>query len=131
MAGVKGRSGGPRPNSGGPRPGSGRKPKAKPQDDCMDLLGAPMPGQSGIEKMVEPPEVLPKMDMLEFLRLVALGQVRASNMQVRAAIAAAQYDHTKKADGGKKEAKAEKAASIAAGSSKFSTRTGPRLVASK
>lgn len=136
MAGVKGRSGGPRPNSGGPRPGSGRKPKAKPQDDCADLLGAPMPGQSSIGipatgKLVEPPEVLPKMDMLEFLRLVALGQVRASNMQVRAAIAAAQYDHTKKADGGKKEAKAEKAASIAAGGSKFSTRTGPRLVASK
>ena len=31
MAGVKGRSGGPRPNSGGARPGAGAKPKPKPE----------------------------------------------------------------------------------------------------
>lgn len=30
MAGVKGRSGGPRKNSGGVRPGAGRKPKPPP-----------------------------------------------------------------------------------------------------
>ena len=39
MAGVKGKSGGPRPNSGGARPGSGRKPKkAQPADKPANEL---------------------------------------------------------------------------------------------
>lgn len=52
-------------------------------------------------------------DMLQVLQDVALGKVEATALQVRAAIAAVQYTHTKKGDGGKKEEKqaaAEKAA---------------------
>lgn len=90
MAGIKGKSGGARVNSGGARPGAGRKPKAA-------------------KPLIETPDC----DMLKMLQDVALGRVEASAIQVRAAIAAVQYTHTKKSDGGKKEEKqaaAEKAA---------------------
>ena len=93
MAGVKGKSGGaranaggPRPNSGGARPGAGRKAKPAP-----------------------PPIPLPQMDMLTMLQKVAIGEVQATALQVRAAIAAVQYTHTKKGDGGKKDETAERA----------------------
>lgn len=105
MAGVKGRSGGPRPNSGGARPGAGRKPKPKPE--------------------IVP---VPDTDMLTFLQDVALGRIQAEAIQVRAAIAAVQYTHTKRADGGKKDeqhGKAEKAAA------KFAPSAPPRLVSSR
>lgn len=55
--------------------------------------------------------------MLQFLQDVALGRTDASATQVRAAIAAVQYTHTKKGDGGKKEEQAEKAEQ--AGKGKF------------
>lgn len=90
MAGVKGRSGGPRKNSGGARPGAGR-PRAKPREEEM----APIP--------------LGDMDMLDLLQKVATGMVEASPLQVRAAIAAVQYTHPKKGEGGKKEEKADAA----------------------
>ena len=51
MAGVKGRSGGARPNTGGARPGAGRKPKVvapvvieaspDPQKFLLDLMNDP------------------------------------------------------------------------------------------
>lgn len=110
MAGVKGKSGGPRknsggarPNSGGARPGAGRKPAEKPETP-----------------------VLPEMDMLAMLQKVALGQVDATALQVRAAIAAVQYTHTKRGDGGKKEAQDEAAKKVA---SRFSSAPPPKLVA--
>ena len=112
MAGVKGKSGGPRPNSGGTRAGAGRKPKAVP---AKSANAAPM-------RVAE-------TDMLKLLQDVALGYVDASTIQVRAAIAAVQYTHTKKGDGGKKEAEADKAKAAAAG--KYGMRQGPRLVSSK
>lgn len=98
MAGVKGRS-------GGARPGAGRKPK-KP----------------------EPPVVIEQgeRDMLKLLQDVALGLVPATSIQVRAAIAAVQYTHTKRADGGKKEEQAEKAKKVAGG--KFAAAAPPKLV---
>lgn len=120
MAGVKGRSGGARANSGGARPGAGRKPKAKPQEVATGT-------QTGIE--AAPPPAIPECDMLTLLKDIALGRVKASNIQVRAAIAAVQYTHTKRADGGKKDEAAVKAEEAAKG--KYGTRTGPRLVASK
>lgn len=104
MAGVKGRSGGPRPNSGGARPGAGRKPKPKPE---------PVP--------------LTDRDMLSLLQDIALGRIDASPLQVRAAIAAVQYTHAKKGEGGKKEESAGKAR--AAGSGKFGQAAPPRLAA--
>ena len=43
------------------------------------------------------------------------GTIQASNLQVRAAIAAAQYVHLKKGDGGKKDEANEKAQKAAGG----------------
>lgn len=104
MAGVKGRSGGPRKNAGGARPGAGRPRKLKP-------------------------EIVPQgdVDMLQMLQNVALGKTEATALQVRAAIAAVQYTHTKMADGGKKEAKA--AAAKTAGAGRFASAAPPKLVA--
>lgn len=106
MAGVKGKSGGPRVNSGGARPGAGRPPKAAPE-------------------LVE----IPERDMLTLLQDVALGRVEASVIQVRAAIAAVQYTHAKKGEGGKKEEK-ENAAKTA-GRGKFAPAAAPLRVVGK
>lgn len=65
--------------------------------------------------------------MLVFLQDVALGRIDATPNQVRAAIAAVQYTHTKRGDGGKKEEAAEKAKKASAG--KFAAAAPPlRLV---
>ena len=105
MAGVKGMKGG-----GGARPGAGRKPKPKPE------VAQPAP------VVIEQGE----RDMLKLLQDVALGIVEATPIQVRAAIAAVQYTHTKRADGGKKEEQAEKAKRVAGG--KFAAAAPPKLV---
>lgn len=82
MAGMPGRS-------GGRRPGAGRKPKAP---------------------AVAPPEIAPDTpDMLRWLQDVALGRIDANATQVRAAVAAVQYTHTKRHDGGKRDEQAERA----------------------
>ena len=105
MAGVKGKSGGARPNTGGARPGAGRKPNPP-----------------------KPPVVQPEgTDMLTFLKNVALGLTDASPVQVRAAVAAVQYTHTKRGDGGKKDEQAEAAKRVAAGS-RFASRQPPTLI---
>lgn len=85
MAGMKGRS-------GGARPGAGRKPALKP---------VPVPQDES--------------DMLQLLQNIARGLTDATPLQVRAAIAAVQYTHIKKGDGGKKDEQAEKAKDAAAG----------------
>ena len=64
-------------------------------------------------------------DMLELLQRVALGLVDASPIQVRAAIAAVQYTHAKKGEGGKKEARQDQAERVA---SKFAAAAPPKLV---
>jgi phage terminase small subunit len=64
---------------------------------------------------------LPEMDMLQMLQRVALGEVEATPLQVRAAIAAVQYTHTKKGDGGKKEEQADRAKQAGTGRFKAST----------
>jgi len=105
MAGVKGRSGGARQNSGGKRPGAGRKPKPKPEPVLIESAGR---------------------DMLKLLQDVALGLTEATPLQVRAAIAAVQYTHTKRGDGGKKDEQAEAAKKAAGG--KFGSRQPPKLI---
>jgi phage terminase small subunit len=105
MAGVKGKSGGPRKNAGGARPGAGRKPKENPPV---------VPVEGG-------------KDMLQLLQEVALGHIEATAIQVRAAIAAVQYTHMKKGDGGKKDEAADKAKKAAGG--KFAPVAAPRLAA--
>jgi phage terminase small subunit len=104
MAGVKGKSGGPRKNAGGARPGAGRKPKEK-----------------------APPPLIEGNDTLRLLQDIAFGRIPdATNIQVRAAIAAVQYTHTKKGDGGKKEEKDAAAKKVAG---RFTTAAPPKLVA--
>jgi phage terminase small subunit len=141
MAGVKGRSGGARPNSGGKRPGAGRKPGKKgpavlPIDEG-EALKALVEGDSHNPAPVEAPASpgeAPKqteaagLDMLQLLQAVALGKVEATALQVRAAIAAVQYTHTKRGDGGKKEEVADKAKKAASGG-RFTSAAPPRLVA--
>ena len=104
MAGVKGKSGGPRKNSGGARPGAGRPPKPAPE---------PVPQKA--------------TDMLELLQEIARGLTDATPLQVRAAIAAVQYTHAKKGEGGKREDAADKAKKAAGG--KFAASAPPKLVA--
>jgi len=55
------------------------------------------------------------------------GRVAATTVQVRAAVAASQYLHAKKGEGGKKEESAGKAKAAASG--KFGQAAPPRLVA--
>ena len=65
--------------------------------------------------------------MLELLQDVALGKIEATPLQVRAAIAAVQYTHLKRADGGKKEERHDAAKEAAAGG-KFAPSAPPKLV---
>jgi len=53
--------------------------------------------------------------MLDLLQAVALGKVKATALQVRAAIAAVQYTHHKRGDGGIKEGQAGAAKDAAKG----------------
>lgn len=103
MSGVKGRSGGARPNTGGARPGAGRKPKPRQEP----VLVEPKSGD----------------DALQLLLDIAFGRIDANAQQVRAAVAAVQYTHTKRHDGGKKEEAAEKARKAADG--RFGARPQP------
>lgn len=100
MAGVKGMRGG-----GGYRPGSGRKRKPA---SSADNFGSPI-----------------TRDPLEFLLDVMQGRVDANAGQVRAAVAAAQYVHMKKGDGGVKDAKKDAARKAASG--KFAPSSPPKL----
>lgn len=77
MAGVKGRSGGPRPNSGGARPGAGRPPKAK---DILQLSA-----------IYDDPE--------KFLRAVMNDSQTDAKIRVDAAKALMPFVHHKKASG--------------------------------
>lgn len=89
--------------SGGVRPGSGRKPKDR---------GCPAPGETP----------------LAFLLAIMNDTTADPVLRVRAAVAAAQYVHPKRGEGGKKEEQGKKAAEAAAGG--FSTPTSPKLVVS-
>lgn len=107
MAGVKGKSGGPRknaggarPNSGGARPGAGRKP-------------------------VEP-AVTGQTDAKAFLESVIAGLVEASPAQIRAAQALLPFQHKKLGESGKKEDKQDAAERV---SKRFNSSAPPKLVA--
>lgn len=114
MAGVKGRS-------GGARSGAGRKPKA-----VVEGLESQAHG-GALKRQKAAPVPQETTDMLTLLQKVALGQTDATSLQVRAAIAAVQYTHAKKGEGGKKDDAADRAKAAAGG--KFGPRQGPRLVA--
>ena len=114
MAGVKGRSGGARPNTGGKRAGAGRKPKIKPVESTNALV-PPVPGTTKTP--------------LEFLELVMNDLQAPLKDRIRAAVAAAQYRHGKVGEGGKKNAKQEAAKVVTAG--RFGSGAPPRLVVNR
>lgn len=138
MAGVKGKSGGPRKNAGGARPGAGRKPKvaspaeaaksanakAKPKaasSVAVNLEAQPHGG--ALKRSKDQPVEQADQDMLTLLQNIALGKTAATAIQVRAAVAAVQYTHAKKGDGGKKEER-QKAAEKVGG--RFAPTAPPR-----
>jgi len=129
MAGVKGKSGGPRKNAGGARPGAGRKPKPKADPKSTNAASAvkvglePQPHGGALKRSKAEPVPIGDIDMLQMLQAVALGHVEATTVQVRAAIAAVQYTHMKKGDGGKKDETEEKAKK--AGQGKFRSAPAP------
>lgn len=106
MAGVKGRSGGPRKNAGGARPGAGRKPKAKAATESANS-----PAADKVDPLSQPVVREP----LEFLELVMNNPLAPLKDRIRAGVAAAQYRHTKRGDGGKKDEEAGKAKKVAGG----------------
>lgn len=89
--------------SGGARPGAGRKPK--------------------------PTAVSDGRDPLEFLLDVMQGKIDARPEQLKAAIAATQYVHNKRGEGGKRD-EAKRDAERAAGG-KFAAAAPPKLTAVK
>ena len=135
MAGTKGKSGGPRANSGGARSGAGRKPKsaaaksangAPPPSGGVAVSLESQPHGGALKRSKAEPLLIDETDMLTLLKNVALGRTDATALQVRAAIAAVQYTHTKKGDGGKKDEKEE--AAKRAGKGKFASAAPPKLV---
>lgn len=108
MAGVKGKSGGSRPNTGGARPGSG--PKKKP-----DVLIPPLPGGS------EP-------ESLRQIRAIMVDVTLDVKIRLDAAKALAPFEAVRKGDVGKKGERQVAAEKAVAG--KFSPAAAPRLVAS-
>ena len=113
MAGVKGKSGGPRKNAGGARPGAGRKPKPKQPTVAI-------PPEVAQAKSGEP------LDPRPMLEMVALGHMEVSPQQFKALTALLPYVHTKKGDGGKKDEVQDKAKKAGAG--KFGAAAPPKLV---
>lgn len=114
MAGAKGRSGGARKNAGGARPGAGRPRKNPPP--AAPAAAPEVPAEA-------PPE---RKEPLDFLMDVINDPKAPLSARVRAAVAAAQYKHTKTHDGGKKDAKADAAKKAAGG--RFKPAAPPKLV---
>jgi hypothetical protein len=126
MAGVKGRS-------GGARPGAGRKPKnpavKAPAGPAVAVELEPQAHGGALKRSHAEPVPQGEKDMLRFLQDVALGRTEATTVQVRAAIAAVQYTHTKRGDGGKKDETADKAKKAGAG--KFAAAAPPLKLVSR
>jgi phage terminase small subunit len=120
MAGKPGRS-------GGARPGAGRKPKRPAEDAAggaaVSVELEPQAHGGALKRSHAESVPMGDRDMLELLQDVALGRVQATALQVRAAIAAVQYTHTKRHDGGKKDDVDSKAKQAAAG--KFAAAAPP------
>lgn len=114
MAGVKGRS-------GGPRPGSGRKPK-KPQ---LVVTSQPVePERSTVDVLAGIGE--DGYDPRPALEMVAQGLLDPSPNQMKALVALMPYVHTKRGEGGKKEQRQKDAEKVAG---RFSAGAPPKLAA--
>jgi len=99
---------------GGKRAGTGRKPNAE------------TPG--GEVGAGEPIDAAPDSTPLEFLLAAMHSPGADMRLRLRAAVAAAQYVHLQKGDGGKKDEAAEAAREAAKG--RFAASVPPRLVRS-
>jgi len=110
MAGVKGRSGGARPNTGGARPGAGAKKKPP-------VLMQSLPQTVTADE----PESL--RQLREIMRDTTLD----AKLRLDAAKALAPYEATRKGDAGKKVEQGAKAKLAAVG--KFAPAAPPKLVA--
>lgn len=129
MSGVKGRSGGARKGTGGARPGAGRPKNGAPTKSAKAAVRVelePQPNGGALKRSKAESVQIDGDDTLKLLQDVAFGRVDATALQVRAAIAAVQYTHVKKGDGGIKEGKQDAAKKASAG--KFSPSAPPKLV---
>jgi len=138
MAGVKGRSGGPRKNAGGKRPGAGRKPKerpkvkpkvraAQPEPSAADeaAIGARLPPGPDYAPPPPPPEpAVAPADARLFLEGVLQGTYPADPDKIRAAQALLPFQHKKLGETGKKESQKEEAGKVAG---RFAAAVPPRL----
>ena len=114
MAGVKGRSGGARPNTGGARPNSGgARPNSGPKPKEPVKLTIPLPVG----------DTLAHKDPMVFL-MALMNDIEADvKLRADAAKTLMMYIHPKKAEGGVKDEKAEKAK--VAGMGKFAASATP------
>lgn len=141
MAGVKGRSGGARPNSG-PKPKTkdiGVTKTEKVKEEPVEEVGAKLSDVvvaqaaavvaegAGVSQPTQELAQHTNLTPLEFLLAVMNNPMVEDRLRIDAAKTAAQYLHLKKGDGGVKEEKAEKAKKAAAG--KFGASAPPKLVA--
>ncbi len=109
MAGVKGKSGGPRPNSGGTRAGAGRKPNPVPK----------LPETGDIA------ELLQHKDPKIFLMAVMNDAGSDARLRIDAAKALMPFVHLKLGEGGKKDQQQKQAEQASTG--RFAAPAGPRL----
>lgn len=142
MAGVKGRSGGPRKNSGGKRPGAGRKPKhanpAKPAPRKRKATPEPSaaeeaaiasrlpPGPDAPPPSEEPGNGLGVIDAKEFLEGVMSGRILADEARLKAAQYLLPFQHKKLGETGKKEQAKLDAGKVAG---RFAAAPPPRAMA--
>ena len=123
MTGVKGRS-------GGKRAGAGRKANAAVKSDLTEQLkmeaGSVRPESSAAVRDDSIFPTLASDSPLAFLEAVMKDPGVDLKTRVRSAIAAAQYRHLKKGDGGKKDEIADKAKVAATG--RFAPKAPPKLV---
>ena len=104
MAGVKGRSGGPRANSGGARPGAGRKPAPKTHALAEIVMAqAAQVAAKAVPQPSAPAEPVAIEDPLEWLRAVMKNPLLDDKLRIDAAKALLPFLHTKKGEGGKKD----------------------------
>lgn len=124
MAGVKGMKG-----SGGARPGAGRKPAPKTHALAQIVVAqaAKVVAQgAGASQPTPPPpvvEINTEASPLDFMLAVMRNPGVDDKLRLEAAKAAAVYIHTKKADAGVKDEKAERAKKAGAG--KFAAAAAP------
>lgn len=130
MEGKAGRSGGARAGAGRPKKiksGSSNEIKSNGAGAAVKVALEKQAHGGALKRSTAAPVEAPDLDMLQLLKEIALGRLDATASQVRAAVAAVQYTHTKKGDGGKKDDQAENAKKAGAG--KFAAAAPPKLVA--